>query len=230
MSLPLLLLSLATICIAAPSAFSQKQESPAVNLPADAAPFNRGSTGLWQTLQKLHTRASLLMITAHPDDEDGPTLTYESRHDGVRANLLSLTRGEGGQNVMSSDAWDALGVTRTQELLASDRYYDVKQYWSSVADFGFTKTKEEAFKKWGYDRVLYDSVRVVRLTRPLVVMSVFAGNVSDGHGQHQVSGQMAQEVYKAAGDPTVFPDQIRDGLLPWSPLKVYIRVPFADVT
>ncbi|HEX4022557.1 MAG TPA: PIG-L family deacetylase [Acidobacteriaceae bacterium] len=222
--------TLLAISQAAPAAMPDQPEPPAVRLPTDPASFNRGSVGLWQTLQKLHTRASLLMITAHPDDEDGPTLTYESRHDGVRANLLSLTRGEGGQNVMSSDAWDALGVVRTQELLAADRYYDVNQYWSRVADFGFTKTKQEAFDKWGYDRVLYDSVRVVRMTRPLVVMSVFAGNVSDGHGQHQVSGQMAQEVYKAAGDPKVFPDQIREGLLPWSPLKVFIRVPFADVT
>lgn len=221
------LLSLAPTLLAA----SAKPQPPEpVHLSAEPQSFNRGSVGLWQTLQKLNTRASLLMITAHPDDEDGPTLTYESRHDGVRANLLSLTRGEGGQSVMSSDAWDALGIARTQELLAADRYYGVHQYWSSVADFGFTKTKDEAFDKWGYDRVLYDSVRVVRMTRPLVVMSVFAGNVSDGHGQHQVSGQMAQEVYKAAGDPKMFPDQIRDGLLPWSPLKVYIRVPFADVT
>jgi LmbE family N-acetylglucosaminyl deacetylase len=213
------------------SALSAFAQGPApVPFPADAHSFDRGSVGLWQTLQKLDTRASLLMFTAHPDDEDGPTLTYESRHDGVRVDLLSLTRGEGGQNVLSPDAWDALGLVRTQEMLTADRYYGVGQYWSRVADFGFSKTKDESFSKWGHDRVLYDAVRVVRQTRPLVVLSVFAGNVSDGHGQHQVSGQIAQEVYKAAGDPTIFPDQVRDGLLPWSPLKVYVRVPFADVT
>jgi LmbE family N-acetylglucosaminyl deacetylase len=170
------------------------------------------------------------MFTAHPDDEDGGVLTYESRNVGADTTLFTLNRGEGGQNVMSSDFWDQLGIVRTEELLAADRYYGVHQYWSRAADFGFTKTKEEAMQKWGYDRLLYDSVRVVRMTRPLVVTSVFSGNVSDGHGQHQVSGQMAQEVYKAAADPKIFPDQIRAGLRPWAPLKVYVRTPFAPVT
>ncbi|HWF65844.1 MAG TPA: PIG-L family deacetylase, partial [Acidobacteriaceae bacterium] len=159
----------------------------------DAHPIaiDRGAVGLWQTLRKLHTRASLIQFTAHPDDEDGGMLAYESRDAGADTTLFTLNRGEGGQNVMSSDFWDQLGLVRTNELSAADRYYGVHQYWSCVADFGFTKTKEEALQKWGYDRVLYDSVRVVRMTRPLVVTSVFAGNVSYGHGQHQVAGQMA---------------------------------------
>ena len=192
--------------------------------------IDRGAAALWQSLRKLHTRASLILFTAHPDDEDGGMLTYESRDVGADTTLFTLNRGEGGQNVMSSDFWDQLGVLRTEELLAADQYYGAHQYWSRVADFGFTKTKEEALQKWGYDRVLYDSVRVVRMTRPLVVTSVFAGSVSDGHGQHQVAGEMAQEVYKEAADPDVFPDQIRAGLLPWAPLKVYAREPFASVT
>ena len=93
----------------------------------DAAPLqiDRGAAGLWQTLLKLHTRASLLMVTAHPDDEDGGMLAYESRGQGARAILFTLNRGEGGQNVMSDDFWDALGLVRTEELLAADRYYDV---------------------------------------------------------------------------------------------------------
>jgi hypothetical protein len=157
-------------------------------------------------------------------------LTYESRGQGVDATLLTLNRGEGGQNVMSSDYWDQLGLVRTQELLSADNYYGVHQYWTRVADFGFSKTIEESTKSWGHDRVLYDVVRVIRMTRPLVVTSTFAGNLSDGHGQHQVSGEMAQEVFKAAADPSVFPDQIAAGLLPWKPLKVYARVPFARVT
>ncbi|MHB8303502.1 MAG: PIG-L family deacetylase [Acidobacteriaceae bacterium] len=192
--------------------------------------IERGTPALWQTLRQLHTRASLIMFTAHPDDEDGGVLAYESRYVGADTTLLTLNRGEGGQNVMSANFWDQLGLVRTQEMLAADRYYGVHQYWTRVADFGFTKTKEEALQKWGYDRVLYDCVRVVRMTRPLVVASVFAGNVSDGHGQHQVSGEMAQEVFKAAADPKVFPDQIRAGLRPWAPLKVYVRVPFATVS
>jgi len=193
-------------------------------------PVDRGSAGLSQTLQKLHTRASLAMVTAHPDDEDGGMLAYESRGQGVDTTLLTLNRGEGGQNVMTADYWDQLGTLRTQELLAAGNYYGVHQYWTRVADFGFSKTIEEALKTWGEDRVLYDVVRAIRIQRPLVVTSVFAGNVSDGHGHHQVAGYMAQRVYAMAGDPKVFPDQIKAGLLPWSPLKVYARVPFARVT
>lgn len=193
-------------------------------------PIDAGSAGLSQTLNKLHTRASLAMITAHPDDEDGGMLTYESRGQGVDTTLLTLNRGEGGQNAMTSDFWDQLGLLRTQELLAADRYYGVHQYWTRVADFGFSKTIEEALKTWGEDRVLYDVVRVIRMQRPLVVTSVFVGNVSDGHGHHQVAGYSAQRVYAMAGDPKVFPDQIKAGLMPWSPLKVFERVPFARVT
>ena len=193
-------------------------------------PFDRGSVGLAQTLQKLHTRASLTMITAHPDDEDGGMLAYESRGQGVDTTLLTLNRGEGGQNVMTGDYWDQLGTLRTQELLAAGNYYGVHQYWTRVADFGFSKTIEEALKTWGEERVLYDVVRVIRMQRPLVVTSVFAGNVSDGHGQHQVAGYSAQRAYAMAGDPKVFPDQIKAGLMPWSPLKVYARVPFARVS
>jgi len=207
-------------------------QAPADYLPGFATPLpiDQGAAGLWQTLQKLHSRASLIMIVAHPDDEDGGMLTYESRGQGVDATLLTLNRGEGGQNVMSSDYWDQLGLVRTQELLSAGNHYGVHQYFTRVADFGFSKTIEEATKTWGHDRVLYDVVRVVRMTRPLIITSSFAGNVSDGHGHHQVAGEMAQEVFKAAADPTVFPDQIAAGLLPWKPLKVYARVPFARVT
>ncbi len=197
---------------------------------AEPRRLDQGAAALWQSLQKLNTRASLMMVVAHPDDEDGGMLAYEARDGGVDTSLLTLTRGEGGQNLMSSDFFDQLGVLRTQELLAADQYYGVHQYFTRVIDFGFSKTMEESLKNWGHDRVLYDCVRAVRLARPLVVTSVFAGNVSDGHGHHQVSGLMAQEVYKAAGDPAVFPDQIAAGLRPWSPLKVYARAPFARVT
>jgi LmbE family N-acetylglucosaminyl deacetylase len=201
--------------------------------PADAGQaitFDRGASALWQSLQKLHTRASVLMVTAHPDDEDGGMLTYESRGQGARVTLLTLNRGEGGANVMSSDYFDALGLVRTEELLAADRYYGVQQYWTRVIDYGFSKTREEALEKWGHDRVLSDVVRVVRMTRPLVITSVFVGGRTDGHGNHQVAGQMAQEVYQSAGDPNMFPEQIKEGLRPWTPLKDYARVPFARIT
>jgi len=197
---------------------------------ATPLPVDRGAAAVWQSLQKLHTRASLILIVAHPDDEDSGMLAYESRDQGVDTTLLTLNRGEGGQNVMSSDYWDQLGLLRTQELLAAGNYFGIHQAFTRVADFGFSKTLEEALKTWGHERVLYDVVRQVRLTRPLIITSVFAGNVSDGHGHHQVAGVMAQEVFNAAADPNVFPDQIKAGLLPWAPLKVYARVPFARVT
>ena len=189
-------------------------------------PINRGSTALWQTLKKLHTRASLIMITAHPDDEDGGMLAYESRGQGARVTLLTLNRGEGGANVMSANYFDGLGLVRTEELLAADRYYGVDQYWTRVVDYGFSKTKAESITKWTHDRVLYDVVRVVRVTRPLVITSVFVGGPTDGHGNHQTAGAMAQEVFKAAGDPNVFPDQIAVGLKPWTPVKDYARTPW----
>lgn len=187
---------------------------------------NQGATALKQSLIKLRTRASLMMIVAHPDDEDGGMLTYESRGQGVHVATMTLTRGEGGQNLMSGDFDDALGLIRTQELLAADQYLGVDQMFGTEVDFGFSKTKEEALAKWTHERVLYDAVRAVRLYRPLVITSVFVGGPTDGHGQHQVSGEMAQEVYEAAGDPKVFPEM---GLEPWKPLKVYARVPFARV-
>ncbi len=194
---------------------------------AQDIPENRGAAALSVALQQLHTRASMLMVTAHPDDEDGATLAYISRTLGARVGLLTLNRGEGGANLMSSDYWDALGLVRTEELLQADRYYCVSQYFSVAADYGFSKTLEEALQKYETDRVFYDVVRVVRRTRPLIISSVFVGGPSDGHGQHQSAGLWAQKVFLAAGDPNVFPDQIKEGLRPWNPLKEYALVPFS---
>ncbi len=190
-------------------------------------PIDSGAAGLTQSLKKLHTRASMLMFTAHPDDEDGGMLAYLSRGLGVRTGLATLNRGEGGQNVMSRELYDGLGLIRTEELLSADRYYGVNQFWTRAIDYGFSKSPEEALKQWGHDRVLADCVRIVRMYRPLVVSSVFVGALTDGHGNHSVAGQMAQEVFNAAGDPNMFPDQIKEGLRPWTPLKVYGRVPFS---
>jgi LmbE family N-acetylglucosaminyl deacetylase len=194
---------------------------------ADDVPINHGAAAVQQLLMKLRTRASMMMIVAHPDDEDGGFLTYESRGQGTRVAMLTLNRGEGGQNLMSADFDDALGLIRTQELLAADRYMGVDQFFGTEVDFGFSKTKEESLEKWTHDRVLYDAVRCVRLYRPLILASVFVGGVTDGHGQHQVAGEITQEVYTAAADPKVFPEM---GLPPWAPLKVYARTPFFRVS
>jgi LmbE family N-acetylglucosaminyl deacetylase len=194
-------------------------------------PPDTGAAATWQALKRLHTRASVLMIVAHPDDEDGATLAYESRGLGARVSLLTLDRGEGGANVMSSDYWDALGLVRSEELLQAGRYYGLDaQYFTSMADYGFSKSLKEALGQWGHERVLEQAVRVVRMVRPLVVCSVFVGGPTDGHGQHATAGLMAQEVFKAAGDPKMFPEQIKEGLLPWSPMKTYGRAPFFRVS
>jgi LmbE family N-acetylglucosaminyl deacetylase len=193
-------------------------------------PEDRGAAALEQSLKRLSTTASVMMIVAHPDDEDGALLTWLSRGLGARVTLLTLNRGEGGQNAISADADDALGLMRTNELLRADEFYGVKQLWGTEADFGFSKTQEESFAKWGHDRVLYDAVLAVRRERPQVIVSTFVGGVSDGHGHHQVSGEIAQEAFKAAADPTIFPDQLKDGLQPWQPLAVYSMVPFAPIT
>jgi LmbE family N-acetylglucosaminyl deacetylase len=226
------LLLLAALLLAAPLLKAQTPIDSTIAATPDYRPLavDRGTPALAQSLRKLNTRASIMMIVAHPDDEDGGMLTYESRGQGVRVALLTLNRGEGGQNIMSNDLWDQLALVRTQELLAADRRYGVDQYFTRVADFGFSKTLDEALQVWGHDRVLYDVVRAVRLNRPLILTASFVGGITDGHGQHQVSGEMAQEVYEAAGDPNVFPDQIKAGLLPWKPLKVYARVPSFSIS
>jgi LmbE family N-acetylglucosaminyl deacetylase len=193
-------------------------------------PEDRGEAGLDQALKRLNTTASVLMIVAHPDDEDGSLLTYLSRGKGVRATLFTLNRGEGGQNAMSDDLDDALGLIRTNELLKADEFYGAQQLWGTEVDFGFSKTQEESFARWGHDRVLYDAVLAVRRTRPQVIVATFVGGITDGHGQHQVSGEIAQEAFKAAGDPKAFPEQLKDGVGPWQPLAVYSMVPFAPVT
>lgn len=206
---------------------------PPIRPGTDAIPIDvdRGSAGLDRWLRALSTRASILMVTAHPDDEDGGMLAYETRGLGARGILLTLNRGEGGQNEMSSDMYDREGLVRTQELLQADRYYGVDQYWTRAIDYGFSKTREEALDKWQHERILGEVVRVIRITRPLVITSVFVGAPTDGHGNHQVAGELAQEAYLTAGDPNRFPEQIKqEGLQPWTPQKVYARVPFFAVT
>ena len=168
--------------------------------------IDRGAAALWQSLKKLGTRASLIMITAHPDDEDAGMLTYDSRGAGARVHLLTLNRGEGGANVMSADFFDALGLVRTMEMLAAGRWYGVEQHWTRVVDYGFSKTKAESISRWTHDRVLADVVRVIRTVRPQVITSVFVGGPSDGHGNHETAGAMAQEAFHAAADPKAFPE------------------------
>lgn len=194
-----------------------------VDLRSQSLPQDRGAAGTWQKLLKLRTIASAMHTTAHPDDEDGGMLAWVSRGEGARLSLLTLTRGEAGDNAIGSELFDALGLVRTEELLAADRYYGVDdQYFTSVIDYGFSKRLEEAFRKWGRENVLRDVVRIIRMDRPLVLVSRFQGNERDGHPNHQTAGIVTQDAFKAAGDPAQFPEQIAEGLRPWRPLKLYI--------
>jgi LmbE family N-acetylglucosaminyl deacetylase len=185
--------------------------------------IDKGFAALWQSLKKLHTRASIVWLAAHPDDEDGSVLAYESRGVGARVVLSQSNRGESGANEMSNDFFDALGLVRTMELLKADEYYGVEQRWSMVVNFGFSRTLAETFKAWTHDRYFYDIVRIVRMERPLVVVTSHPDGPEAGHGNHQATGRVAVEVMKAAGDPSVFPEQIKEGLKPWTPLKGYVR-------
>ena len=191
-------------------------------VPAEI-PQDEGLAGLRLELLRLGTTARLMQVVAHPDDEDGGMLTLEARGHGVSALLMTLNRGEGGQNKIGSNLSDVLGVLRALELLASDQYYGVQERFSRVADFGFSKSPDETFAKWGgHDVALGDMVRVIRTFRPDVLVPRFSGTSRDGHGHHQASSILAREAFRAAADPTRFPDQIAEGLAPWQAKKLYI--------
>jgi len=182
-----------------------------------------GASGAWQRILKLTTIASAMHTTAHPDDEHGGLLALLSRRDGVRVALTTLNRGESGDNAIGSELFDGLGLIRTEELLDADQYYGVdRQYFTTMVDYGFSKTLEETLRKWGKENVLRDVVRIIRMDRPLVLISRFQGNERDGHGNHQTAGLVTIDAFKAAGDANMFPEQIAEGLRPWQPLKVYI--------
>jgi LmbE family N-acetylglucosaminyl deacetylase len=204
-------------------AFAVAAAASALLAAAQTLPVDAGASGLWQQLLKLQTTASALHTTAHPDDEHGGMLAMLSRRDGARVSLLTLTRGESGDNAIGPQLFDGLGLIRTEELLDADAYYGVgAQYFTTVADYGFSKRLDEALEKWGEQNVLRDVVRVIRMDRPFVLISRFQGNARDGHGNHSTAGLITQEAFKAAGDPQMFPEQIADGLRPWQPFKVYI--------
>jgi LmbE family N-acetylglucosaminyl deacetylase len=198
------------------------QTGPQAGRASDPLPQDSGNAGLQLMLRRLSTTARLMHTTAHPDDEDGGMITLESRGKGDAVLLLTLNRGEGGQNKVGSNLFDVLGVLRTLELTASDRYYGVEQRFTRVADFGFSKSPEETFQKWhGHEAGLADIVRVIRTFRPDVLVSRFEGAEGDGHGNHQASGILSREAFRAAADPNKFPEQIKEGLLPWQATKFY---------
>ncbi len=187
---------------------------PAAVTAQAVATEHEGVAALGLALRKLGTTKRVLMIGAHPDDENTAILSALALRDGADVAYLSLTRGEGGQNLIGPELQEGLGLIRSEELLAARRLDGAQQFFTRAYDFGFSRRAEETSRHWPRDSVLGDVVAVVRRFRPDIIVSVFSGTPRDGHGHHQVAGILAREAFDAAGDATRFPEQIRAGLLP----------------
>ena len=174
-----------------------------------------------QELKSFDTLGSVLMVAAHPDDENTQLIAYFARGRGYRMAYDSLTRGDGGQNELGPEFDAKLGVIRTQELLAARKIDGGRQFFSRAIDFGFSKTPEETLRFWNHDEVLGDVVRVIRTFQPDVIVTRFPiPPGSGGHGHHTASAMLATEAFKAAADPNAYPEQIKQGLQPWQAKRV----------
>ncbi len=173
-------------------------------------------------IRPLGSTLRVLQITAHPSDEDGALLLYLARGQGAQVTLLTLTRGERGDNRSAVLEPTAQGLLRTMEQLASDGRYGVEQRFTRVLDFGFARTAGEVFDRWaGHDVALGDVVRVIRELRPEIIITPFDPSAPDGDGQHEAAAILAQEAFRAAADPKKFPAQLRDGLEPWQARRLF---------
>ena len=181
----------------------------------------RGATVLGEAVAGLDVTARVLVIGAHPDDEDTQLITWLARGRQVETGYLSLTRGDGGQNLIGNELGVQLGMIRTEELLAARHLDGGRQFFSRAYDFGFSKTADETYRHWPKDSLLRDVVTVVRAFRPQVIVAVFSGTPRDGHGHHQVSAILAREAFDAAADTIRFPARSTLGLGAWTPLKFY---------
>lgn len=187
-----------------------------------APPSTGGVVTLDRLLQRIGEPRRVLVIGAHPDDEDTQLLALSALGYGARTAYLSLSRGEGGQNLIGEELGEGLGLIRTGELLAARATDGAQQFFTRAYDFGYSKTLNEALRFWPIDSVLKDAVRVIRYFRPQIVVSVFSGTPRDGHGQHQEAGVVARRAFAAAGDSTQFPElYTEEGLKPWQPLRLY---------
>lgn len=171
-------------------------------------------------LRQLDGVKRVLMIGAHPDDENSALLATLARGMGAETAYLSLTRGEGGQNLIGPELMEGLGIVRTGELIAARRLDGGAQFFTRAVDYGFSKSAAEAFNHWPRDELLRDVVWVIRTFRPHVIISVFSGTPADGHGQHQAAGILAAEGFRAAADPGAYPDQL-EYTGPWQAVKLF---------
>lgn len=184
-----------------------------------------GHVALGLALRRLTEVGSVMMTTAHPDDENNALLAKLRFGEGRRVSLVSATRGDGGQNEIGPELFDALAVLRTEELLAAHRIDGAEQYFTRAVDFGYSFSIEETFEKWGKEEIVGDYVRLIRTLRPDVVIGFIWGG--DGGGQHhQASTKLTAEAFRAAADPARFPEQLAQGLRPWQPRKFYYSAGF----
>ena len=187
-----------------------------VSLPAKGqTPESFSSADIYAQLKKLQVLGSVLYVAAHPDDENNSFLPYLAKEKKYRTAYLSLTRGDGGQNLIGSEQGIELGLIRTQELLAARRIDGAEQYFSSAYEFGFSKTSDETLKIWNREKVLSDMVWVIRKFQPDIIINRFPGDARAGHGHHAASAILSQEAFYAAADPKRFPEQLAKGVEPW---------------
>ena len=193
-------------------------------------PATGGAAALAHEARMLGHVKRVLVIGAHPDDEDTDLLTVLVRGMGAEAAYLSLNRGEGGQNLIGSELGEALGILRTEELLAARRLDGARQFFTRAYDFGYSKSLEDTWAHWPRDSVLKDVVRIVRRFQPQIIVSIFSGEPKDGHGQHQAAGWVAREAFRIAGDARRFPElATEEGFAAWTPSKLY-RSTWFDTT
>lgn len=180
----------------------------------------RNAAEIAQNIASLSVKGSVLYIAAHPDDENTRLLAYLAKEAKVRTAYLSLTRGDGGQNLIGNEQAELLGQIRTQELLAARKVDGAGQFFSRANDFGFSKTSEETFKIWGKEQILADAVWVIRKFRPDVIITRFPEDERAGHGHHAASAIIAREAFVAAADPKKFPEQLKKGVTVWQAKRI----------
>ena len=180
----------------------------------------QGHVALGLALRHLANTGVFMHTTAHPDDENNGLLVMLNRGQGFRTALVTATRGNGGQNEIGPEIFEALGVLRTGELAAVHRFDGAEQYFTRAVDFGYSFSIEETFEKWGRDEITADYVRLIRTIRPDVIVTLPPTGEAGGQ-HHMASAVITRDAYKRAGDPTQYPEQINEGLRPWQPKKLY---------